>query len=135
MTRSSDLQRRKPHRYVSVHKRFIKGYCLSSNEQVRARHIRKVAMRVATMIKFGGTYDAPTRRRLVVALILLSQVHKSIHTVRPARIERLISLGLGFSSFNESQIGYYYKLRKDDLIKLFSLLGFEQSCVLNDRSG
>jgi nuclease HARBI1 len=128
------VQQRRPHRYLSVHKRFVERYSLSSNEQVRARRIRKATIRVATMIKFGGTYDAPTRRRLVVTLILLSQAYNSMFFVYPARIERLISLGLGFSSFDESQVGYYYKLRKDDLIKLFSLLEFEQSCVLNDRS-
>ena len=62
MTRSSEVQQRRPHRYLSVHKRFVERYSLSSNEQVRARRIRKATIRVATMIKFGGTYDAPTRQ-------------------------------------------------------------------------
>ena len=44
MTWSSEVQQRRPHRYLSVHKRYLEGYCLSSNEQVRARRIRKAAM-------------------------------------------------------------------------------------------
>ena len=122
MPRLGQLQRRKPNRNLSIHKRYVAGYSLSSNEQVYLRKLRKRIIEVSSTMR-NGDHDAPTRRRLVVVYIVFTQMYNNVVRVRhPAGDQRLLSKSRGFDSFDESQVGYYYKHRKADLIREFNLL-------------
>ena len=95
---------------------------MSSNEQVYLRKLRKRIIEVSSIMR-NGDHDAPTRRRLVVVYIVFTQMYNNVVRVRhPAGDQRLLSKSRGFDSFDESQVGYYYKHRKADLIREFNLL-------------
>jgi hypothetical protein len=89
---------------------------------------------VAMLMRGGSVRDAPSRRRLVVVYTMFIRKHNEMIAVRPDGVLRLFSTGRGFHSFDDSQIGYYFKHRKADLIRESKLLEFEESFVLNARS-
>ena len=52
----------------------------------------------------------------------------------PTPLTKPLSLKRKLCSFDESQTGYYFKTTKSDLIRLFSLLDFDDTCRLNNRN-
>ena len=53
---------KKPNRQLSIRKRYVENYFLSSNDQVFLRGARIIAVRLALMLKFDASLDITARR-------------------------------------------------------------------------
>ena len=125
---------KKPNRYLSIRKRYVESYFLSSNDQVFLRGARIIAARLALTLKFDASLDIAARRRVVLLQMTTLRRHDQLLAGSPTRLPALSSRGRSLDSFDECDIGYYFKNTKSDLKRLFELLSFKRRHIHPNRS-
>ena len=129
-----DFVIKNPNRQLSIRKRYVENYFLSSNDQVFLRGARIIAVRLSLVLKFDASLDITARRRLALLLMMIIRRHDQLLLGNPTRLPVLSSRGMSLDSFAECDIGYYYIHTKSDLKRLFELLSFKRRHIFPQRS-
>ena len=124
---------RRPNRSLSLRKRYVGGYFLSSNDQVYLRALKKFIAKLALM-RLGLSVDIATQRRMLALEMVAMRRYNFLLLGNPSRLPSLYSRGRKLCSFDASEVGYFFKHTREDFLRLFKLLRFNDSCVLGNRS-